>query len=510
MTGLAGFNGRSLALGTAGPPVVVPAQIVSANYFEVLGLVPALGRFFSAGDDTPGTAPVAVISHQLWTDRLAASPGAIGSLIRLNGQPATIIGVAPAGFAGPFTGFRFDLYVPLGSASALDRTVATDDRAAGFLELFGRLRPGTAPKTAEAELNRIAAEPNRAVEANRDRVFTTAPMTGLDTDLQSGVVALVTLVVTLSGLGLVVASLNAGGLLLARGLARQRELALRQALGAGRQRLIRLQLLEAAVLVSAATAAGLLVMMGLRSLIRLMAPALPIPLAFRLEFDQRVVLFVAVLATVATIATGLVPAVATTGADVAQRLRGGNLAGRLDSRLRRLFLSLQVAVTFALLIGASLLFRAVASTPQVGLTNADPVVTLPLDLSFANYDDAAGRRLYETLLARVRALPGVERAAYAARLPFGFGGTQATIQVPGVEAPPGQSGFRVEINRVSPEWIGTVRVPLTSGRDFTPGDRAGGPRVALINGALARKFWPERDPLHQSLVANGQPIEVLA
>ncbi len=505
-TGLAGFNGRSLGLGTAGPPIVVPAQIVTANFFDVLGLAPALGRFFSPSDDQPGAGALAVISHQLWVDRFGASPTTIGSLVRLNGQPATIIGVAPRGFAGPFTGFRFDLYVPLGAAPALDRTIALDHRAAGFLELFGRLRPGIQASAAEAELDRLALEPNRMVESNRDRVFRTAPMTGLDTELRSGVVLLVTLVSCLSILGLVVASLNAGGLLLARGMARQREFALRQALGAGRQRLVRLQLLEAGVLVAAAAAAAMLVATVIRGLIKGLVPGLPLSLTLRLEFDQRVMLIGGLLAVVATLTMGLLPALATTRDDLAARLRAGHLGGRTDSRLRHWFLSLQVAVTFALLIGAALLFRAITSSHQGGPTVAAPVATLAIDGSFANLAEDARRGFFEALLARVRSTPGVEHAAYAAQLPFGFGGAQATVQVPGVDAPPGQPGFRVLVNRISPDWTATVRVPLSAGRDFTPSDRPG---VGLINEAMARRFWPGGDPLGTLLVANGKTIEVV-
>ncbi len=509
LAGLAGFNGRFLGLATEGPAVAVPAQIVTANYFDVLGLAPALGRFFAAADDQPGTGVSAVISHQLWLDRFGASPAAIGSSLRLNGQPATIIGVAPRGFAGPFTGFRFDLYVPLGAAPLLDRSIALDNRAAGFLELFGRLRPGTSASVAEAELDRLARDPNRMVEAHRSRVFRAAPMTGLDTDLRSGVVLLVALVGCLSILGLGVASLNAGGLLLARGMARQREFALRQALGAGRERLVRLQLLEAGVLVAAATGAAVLVAVAIRGVIRGLVPGLPVSLALRLEFDQRVLVAGGLLAVVATLTTGLLPALATTRADLAARLRAGRLGSPSESRLRQWFLSLQVAVTFALLIGAALLARAIASSRNGGPAAGAPVATLAIDGSFVNLADDRRRDFFEALLARVRSAPGVAHAAYAAQLPFGFGGAQANVQVSGIEAPVGQPGFRVEVNRVSPDWIGTVRVPLSSGRDFAAADGPDRPGVGLINVAMARRFWPGADPLNQLLVANGKPIQVV-
>ncbi len=509
LTGLAGFNGRVLALGTGGTPTAVQAQIVTSNYFGVLGLTPALGRFFTQSEDESGTAPTAVISDQLWRDRFQASTAVIGTAIRVNGQPVTIIGVAPPGFAGPFIGFRFELFVALGGAALLDRSVDPADRSAGFLELFGRVRPGMLPGRAALELTGLAVDLNRSVPTNHDRRFRAAPMTGLDTELRSGVVLVVMLVLSLAGLGLFAAALNAGGLLLARGMSRQKEFALRQALGSGRGRLVRLQVLEAAVLVAGAAVLGLILTFGLRRVARLLVPGLPIHLVLGFELNGRMALFLAGLVVVATIATGLLPALAATRADPAQRLRVGGTMGGTDGRLRRWFISGQVAVTFAMLVGAGLLTRTLLKGRAAEPPGAEAIATLPLDVSFGNYDEAAGRTFYRALLARVQAFPGVTGVAYAARLPLGFGNVQATVQIAGVEPPPGETGFRVEINRVSAGWIETTDLPMIGGRAFSSADQPGTSSVAMINQAMAKRFWPSGDPLHQVVLVNGQQTEIV-
>ncbi len=509
LTGLAGLNGRVLALGVGGTPIAVQSQIVTANYFDVLGLVPALGRFFGPGADDPGTAPTAVISDQLWRERFQASPTVIGSAIRVNGQPITIIGVAPPAFAGPFIGFRFDLFVALGGARALDRTVDPADRSRGFLELFGRVRPGVLPGRAADELTGLAVDLNRSVQSPRDRRFRAAPMTGLDTELRGGVVQVVTLVLSLAGLALFAASLNAGGLLLARGMSRQKEFALRQALGSGRGRLVRLQLLEAGVLVAGAAIIGLILTLGLRHAASLLVPALPIRLDFEFALNGRAALVLAGLVLVATVATGLLPAVAAARADPAQRLRVGGTMGGLDGRLRRWFISGQVAVTFAMLVGAGLLTRTVLKGQAAEPSGAEAIATLPLDVSFANYDESAGRAFYRELLARVQAFPGATGVAYAARLPLGFGNAQAEVQIPGVDPAPGETGFRVETNRVSAGWVETTGLPMVRGRVFSPADLPGGPSVVMINQTMANRFWPNANPLQQAVVVNGRRSEIV-
>ena len=508
--GLAGFNGRTLGLGAdaGGTTRVVPAQIVSSNFFDVLGLVPAAGRFFVRAEDDRGGEPAAVISYALWQERFHGAE-VIGTSARVNGVPFRIVGVSPRGFSGPFTGFRFDLFVPLGAAPTLDHTVDLEERSAGFLELFGRLRPGESAQVAGDRLTKVAADLNGLVPANRDRVLTTAAMTGLDTDLEEGVKVVVALVIALAGLGLLVASLNAGGLLLARGMLRRKEFAVRLALGAGRSRLVRLQLLEAGMLVALAAGVGLAVMVILRRGLGLLLPSLPLKLVLALPMDGRVAGFLMLLLVGTAMATGVAPAFATTRGDVAFQLRGGITVGKVDSRLRRLFLTAQVAVTFALLVGAGLLVRALASGRPADQDRTASVVTVPLDLTFADYNADSGRRFYQNLLQRVRAIPGVVTAAYAARLPFGFGAPVAMVAVPGVDPPKGQTGFRIEMNRVSAGWNEAVELPVSKGRTFAASDRPDGPAVALVNQAMASRFWPRGDPVHRTMTVNDRVTEIV-
>jgi predicted permease len=170
---------------------------------------------------------------------------------------------------------------------------------------------------------------------------------------------------------------------------------------------------------------------------------------------------------------------------------------------------LQVAVTFALLVGAGLLARALRSSGEERIGATRQVATLHLDLTFADYDADSGRPFYDELIRRVRGVAGVEAAAYAARLPFGFGGTLATVAIPGFDPPDGQAGFRLDVNRISDGWPEVVKVPLTRGRGFTTADRADGPGVALINETMARRFWPDDDPLQRPLVVSGRPVDVV-
>lgn len=317
----------------------------------MLGVAPTLGRFFRSEEDHPGGAVVAVISHRLWGSRFGGAPDVIGQSIRVNGQPATIVGVTPPGFAGLFIGFHFGLYLPLGNAPTIDPSINLTSRTDGSLELFGRLGPGVEPTSASRELTRLA-NTLPLPGPPRQRTVTADPMSGFDTELRPGVVAMAVLVVILAILGLAMAAFNGGGLLLARGMARQREFALRQSLGAGRFRLMRLQLLEAAMLVGMGIVVGIVTLALLRGLVNRALPTLPLPVALNLPIDLRLRGFAALLVLAATVLVGLGPALATNSGDLAQRIRGHG--GPAGSRLRRAFLAGQVAISFALLAGAGL------------------------------------------------------------------------------------------------------------------------------------------------------------
>jgi predicted permease len=481
--------------------------IVSANYFDVLGTRPYAGRLLQDEDDREGSSPVAVIGHALWQRRFGGDHGLIGGTIPLNGHAFTIVGVAPPGFRGT-TVMEPELWAPISARAAAAPRIGADivnERHANWMVMGGRLAPGVALGQANAELGAIGAALAREYpQSNRDIGFraTRAAVIPGRIDVVAGFVGIL---MALAGLVLLAACANVTGMLLARGAARQREIAVRVAIGAGRGRLVRQLLTEATLLFAAAGVIGILLARWLTGLLVALLPQLPLPIALDLPMDWRVLGFAAAVSLAASVLSGLAPALQASRADVVPALKSEGLSGARRSRLRHAFVVAQITVSLVLIVAAGLLLRALDRA-----TNVDPgfdqtgVDVVSLDLSLAGYTEANSPAFVRDAIARAEALPQVAMATAAVDLPLdggrmGFG----SVRAPGVQPPPGRNAFPTDWNVVEPGFFEALKMPLVRGRDFTADDTASSLPVAIVNEALARAIWPGEDPIGKQLDVSG-------
>jgi predicted permease len=497
---------QPMSLGTGGNAGAegVSGTIVTANYFTVLGAVPAAGRLFTAADGerplASVTSPVVVLSHRFWTRRFDRDPSIVGREVTLNGHAFTVIGVASEGFHG--TGIRaLDVWVPMNMVAAVTSpgTTALTDRTANWLSIGGRLKSGISVSQAAAEIDVIGrALASEAPEENRDaglRLTESSPVPGNGGPL----VAFLALLMVIVSFVLIVACTNVAGILLARAAARRHEMALRLAIGAGRGRLVRQLLTETVLLFAIGGSAGLLLARAMTSVLISRLPSLPFPVDVSLALDGRVIAFATGVSLVAALVSGLAPALYASRTDVLPGLRNDTgLVGRL--RLRHAFVVGQVALSLVLVVGGGLCLRALqrAASIDPGF-DAHGVELASIELEHSGFTSATGSLFARTLVERIRQLPEVESAAIASAVPGGFEVRREAVSVPGV-APPDGNSFIVDWNVVTPGYFATLRTPLAAGRDFTNADRDGAPRVAIVSEAAARQFWPGQEAIGKYLL----------
>ena len=490
-----------LTIRTGRESVALQGTIVSGNYFGVLGMRPALGRFFTPDEDgAPGAHPVLVLSHGFWTTRLAGDPGVIGRTVRLNGHPFTVVGVAPPRFHGIFAALRTDAWVPLAMQPQLgsDRDLLTNPGPT-WLQLFARIRGGAGPDAAQRALSRLTAqyvaEGNEPAEHRR---FTTArveSLSGLPPDLHGRVLGFMALLLGASGLVLLIASINVASMLLARAVARRRETALRLALGATRGRLVRQLLTESLLLYGFGAAGGvLLAVNATRLLARLPLPG-DTPFALDLldiSLDARVLAFTLIVSLATGVAFGLAPALQAARVDLNARLRTNTAgAGSRRSPAQSVLIAGQMAVSLLLLVAAGLFLRALDRGRHVEL-GFDPshVAVAGLDLWTYGYDAATGRRFYRAVKNEMARTPGVVAVSYTHDLPLNRTHSEE-LRIDGSAVPPATArGTPVRFGDVDAGYFEVVRMPIVAGRGFTAADDERAPRVAVINETFARRFWP--------------------
>ena len=476
-------------------------SVVTGNYFTALGVVPAVGRLFDAGDsDQSGASPVTVLSHGLWTRRFARDPAIVGRRLRLNGQSFTVVGVAPDGFHG--TGVRaLDVWVPTSMVGAVRSRGTLTDRAARAFLIGGRLKPGVAVDQAAAEIDLIGQtlEPDPQEQDRRAglRLLALSPVPGN----RGPLVAFVAFLTVIVSFVLIIACANVAGVLLARAAARRQEMALRLAIGAGRPRLIRQLLTETVLLFVLGGTAGLLLARGMTSVLVSRLPTLPFPVALSLTLDSRVVAFAVALSLIAALLSGLAPALQASRADVLAGLKNQApfAAGRL--RLRHAFVIAQVALSVVLLIGAGLFSRALHRSASIDLGfDSHGVELTSLDLGQARYTNVTGPPFVRELLERVRQLPGVDTATIASVPPGGFEVRREALTVPGGSSSSAPAFVTVDWNVIEPGYFATLRTSIVAGRDFTAADRYGTQPVAIVSQAAARQFWPAQEAVGQYLL----------
>ncbi|MBC7933601.1 MAG: ABC transporter permease, partial [Rubrivivax sp.] len=526
MSGLACWGEASLSLSGEGGSGAEQAfgMIVSDNYFDVLGLRPARGRFFLPDEDrTPDAHPVAVLSYGMWQRRFGGDPAAVGGSLVLNGHPFTIVGIAPQSFKSTVPLVAPDVWVPLSMQRvALPGSDMLSNRSAEWLHMFGRLKDGVTAEGAGAQLGALAVQlkaENPGGERDEEEKHavllgvTLAPLGSFPVEVRGSVIGFLGLLLAVVGLVLLIACANLSGLLLARGLGRRREIAVRLAMGAGRWRIVRQLMTESVLLCALSGVCGVLLALWIKDLLLSFMPDMRLPVDLNFPLDWRVLAWTCALSLATGVAFGLLPALQASKQDLASALKsdaGGTRGGGAHrSRLRGAFVVGQVAMSLLLLVCAGLLLRAVERGRTI-FPGSEPeqVVTATFDLSAVGYDETRTREFYRRLLERVRALPGVESAALAGSIASGSSYSMAAFKVGGRDAMLG-------LNEVSPEYFGTMRIPVLRGRGLREDDRTGTPRVAVVDETLARRFFRGEDPLGKVIAADvsaqsvGAPIEIV-
>ena len=505
LTGIAAIRMEPQSLSLAGPDggEAVQGSIVSANLFEVLQAKPTLGRFFLPEEDrVPRANPVVVLTHRFWAERFGSDPGIIGRTIVLNGSPFTVVGVAEKGFQGPLV-LAPDLWAPVMASPLLGMGEGTlTNRGAVWIMGIGRLAPDVPMSAAQAELGTIAhrleAEYPQPNKGKGLRIMASSVFPGEMRTIIGGFIALM---LAVAGLVLLIASTNVAGMLLARAASRQREIAVRLALGATRARLMRQLVTESLMLFVAAGTAGVLLahwlVIGLMSLI----PRLPVQLGFDPRIDWRVLGFALGLSLVSGLLAGLVPALQGTRPELTPALKteGGGSGRRL--RLRSGLLVAQIAFSMLLLITAGLFGRALVHAKGID-AGFDPndVQLTAMDLQLVNYDSTRGHQFATTLLERARAIPGVQSAALSAMLPLDGGGMGlGGLELPDAVRNDPRTIRDMDWNVITPDYFDVLRIPIVRGRAFTDADRVGTTPVVILNESFARRQWPNEDAIGKVL-----------
>ncbi len=521
--GLAGveFGGRPMGLTLGSSSERVFGNLVSANFFEVLGTRPALGRFFRADEDVvPGERPVVVLTHRFWTRRLGADPTVLDRPLRLNNREFAVVGVAEPGFEG-VTLAGTDLWLPMAMvAEARGRATASElSDARGVMHMgVGRLKDGVSRAAAAAELNTLMAQFKAATpEANQRHTVSLLPTSRVPGPMRTPFLVFIGVLLLLTGALLAIACSNVAGLLLARATARQREMATRLAIGASRSRLLAQLLTETGLLFLMSGAVAVPLTFAAVGLLNSFLPAVPIALNLAVTVSGRVVAFALGVSLVAAVVFGLAPARHALGLELAPLLHGANAT--VDRRrlwLRHALVVGQVALSLMLVVTAGLFVRTLQAAARVdsGFTTAG-VVLANVDVALAGARDQAAVALIERYQTRLAALPGVAAVAAARIVPLqGSGFGLGRLRAAGYSGPAGDDVVDADWNVVTPAYFDVVRMPIVEGRGLRDADRDGTRRVVVVNRTLARAVWPGRAAIGQQLLHRGRdavetPLEVV-
>lgn len=507
---VAGFTVDFKTLSREGPGVTLFTEVVTGNYFRVLGVRPILGRFFDPAETQPGAAEaLVVIGEGLWEREFGRDPAVIGRTVQLDAEPFVVIGVAPGDFVSSIGLIAPDLWLPVTTQGETG-----DARGSRGLFLRARLRPNATVDQAQAQLAVIAARlhreyPDTWTDVKEEaRVVTVVPEVEarVPPQFRGALVGVLSLLMIIVSLVLALACSNVANLLLTRASRRRREIAVRLAIGAGRGRLIRQLLTEAVVLAVAGGVVGVF----LTTLVTgyFASGRIPLPVQVRVDFglDIRVLLF-AVVASVGTgVLFGLVPALQASNPNLVATLKGE--AGEGGVRLRRLgfknvFVVVQITGAMVLLVGTGLFLRSLqaAQTVDLGL-DPDGVAVFTVDLPEGRYSEETGRQFYRRILERVEQLPGVDGVALGASIPLTGGGSRRSVGVKGYEPAPGED-MEFFFNVVGAGYFRMARIPILQGREFRESDTETAPPVVIVNEAFAERFWPGENPIGRQIALSG-------
>jgi macrolide transport system ATP-binding/permease protein len=491
--------------------------IVSANYFDALGVGPILGRGFRPEEGTGRNAhPVTVISYRTWKEHYQGDPEIVGKTQYLNGVQHTIIGVAPEGFHGTFVGYSSSFWVPASMQETFDTTgYKLEDRGARWIEGYAFLKPDVTRRQAQAELNAIAQRLEKDFPStNRGHELELVPLWRTPFNGAADMSSTLAITMAVVFLVLLIACANVSNLLLARSLLRRHEMTMRLALGAGRRRLIKQLVTEGLLLSCLAAAGGIVVAYWCRNALVL---AFPPPMAgividFPGQIDWRVLAASAGICVCATLLFALVPAIHSSHVDLSRALKsesGGVVGGSSRSRLRTALVLVQVSLSFVLLASTGLLLQSLQKMHKTSPGFSADVIVDGVDLFSAGYNLDRARIFNTQLLARVRALPGVESAALTRVIPFSYSNLSfASIEVDGYRPPPDEQPG-ADYVEVTESYFATLGIAIAAGREFTRTDDENAPPVAIINETMAAKYFSGKNAVGRRLKVEDRWMEIV-
>jgi len=495
-------------------------QYTAGNLFSVLGLQPAAGRLFYPGEgESVGSAQLVVLGYDYWQRRFEGRASVVGKPVIVNGQPCTIIGVAPKELIGPYTPVVTDAYLTLGLAAQHEYPGLFTERGSRNLSLLGKPKPGVSVSQARTSLRVVAAQleqqypdTNKSVipEVVPENLARPEPDSARTNPVAAGAF------LGMVGLILLITCVNVANLVLVRASTRFKEMAIRTSLGAGRGRIFRQLLTESVLLSLLGGLAGALLGWWFSSLIGAIQFPMAIPIRLNLGFDWRVFGFIALIVFLSGLAVGLVPAWRASRMNLNAILREGGRSGGAGSthqRMRSVLVAAQVAGTLVVLIIAGLFVRSLQSTQNVDLGfNAEGVLDLGMDPSQIGYDEARGANFFRTVKERVEATPGVAAATYGAWSPMGYYNAASHVWKEGQKNLPINETPVVGFNCVDEDYFRTLQIPILRGRAFTKQDDASTLRVAVVNETMAKRLWPGEDPIGHHFSyrkAEDAPVEVI-
>src|SRR5579864_7975850 len=496
---------------------------VSANFFQALGLKPAAGRLiYGADTEKRGTENVVVLGYDYWKKRFNGDASIVGQQVKMNGHPVTVIGVAPEGFHGTYSLVDMQAYLPFGMRT-LWITGNKDEywtkRSDGDVRILGVLKPGVSRQQAQVSANVVAERLNKEFpETHKGNTYHLYPerLARPEPDPANGLLIVGVLFMVLAGLVLLLACSNVANIVLVRATSREREMAVRTALGAARTRIVRQLLTESSLLALMGGVLGVIVGVWTTRLISsVRLEVADIPIRFDFGFDWRVFSFALAIALVTGLVVGLAPAWRAARADFNQVLHEGSrgILGSGKSRLRSALVVAQVAVSLMLLVVAGLFVRS-SQNAEHGYLGFDPhnVLNLTMDMRTIGFDVPRSQQFFREMEERARTLPGVQSVSVASSIPMGYSNDSALVYPEGQSLTDKDALPLALYNAIDPAYFATMRIPLLRGRQLTEQDNEKAPKVAVVNEVMAKKLWPNQDPLGKRFSIQkepGAPIEVV-
>jgi predicted permease len=500
-TGITACNIASMSLSGFGKPERLWGMVATANYFDVLGVRPILGRGFLPEEDLkPGGAPVAVISYRLWQTHFGANPNVVGQQVEINQHPFTIVGVTPAVFQGSQTGVRTEIWVPMMMVDQIvPRSDLLHDHHYFWLFAFGRLKPGVQPEKAQQEMT-VLLQPEVKSFPEEHRGHSTVsvyPLWRSPFGLNFFLATLLPILMVIAGVVLLLACANVANLMLVRSVGRRREIAIRMSLGASRWRLVRQLLVESLLLSLAGGVVALLITTWTAGTFMKFIPTTDFPISLGVPIDRAVLFAAFAISLLTGVIFGILPALRSSSLSPGAVLKEdtGTASGSLGkARLASGLVVTQISLSLLLLICAGLFIRSFLSAQSINPGfNAHNVMVASYDVFTSGYSDERAAAFDRELEAKLEVTPGIRSAALSSRLPLGFGGSSSVK--PEGYVPQANESMETQAAMITPNYFQTLEIPLVKGRDFTMQDNMSSQRVAIVNEAFVNRYWPNQEGL---------------